>query len=97
MLTFLNIMKIEYTKGYGGLLYINLQLQEEGRVKTVEVNENLNLDVDDKGNLVGIEILNADDYPLKYLLSPENEIEIYDKKDDKVIGTVGKKKLERKG
>lgn len=89
-------MKIEYTKGYGGLLYINLQLQEEGRVKTVEVNENLNLDVDDKGNLVGIEILNAEDYPLEYLLSPKNEIEIYDEKDANVIGTVRKQNLERK-
>ena len=89
-------MKIEYTKGYGGLLYINLQLQEEGGVKTVEINENLNLDVDDKGNLVGVEILNADDYPLGYLLSPKNEIEIYDEKDTKVIRTIGKRKLEKR-
>ncbi len=89
-------MKIEYTKGYGGLIYINLQSQKEGGVKTVEVNDNLNLDIDDKGNLVGVEILNADDYPLKYLLNPQNEIEIYDEKDARIIGTIGKQKLERK-
>lgn len=77
-------------------MYINLQLQRKDGLKTVEVNDNLNLDIDNKGNLVGIEILNADDYPLKYLLSHENEIEIYDEKDDKVIGTVRKQKLERK-
>ncbi len=89
-------MKIEYTKGYGGLVYIHFQLQKRGGVKTVEVNDNLNLDMDDKGNLVGIEILNADEYPLKYLLSPENEIEIYDEKDNEVIGISGKKKIEKK-
>ena len=89
-------MKIAYTKRYGGLIYINLQLQKEGGVKTIEVNDNLNLDIDDKGKLVGIEILNADDYPLKYLLSPKNEIEIYDEKDDRVIVTVSEQKLEKK-
>ncbi|HHT9125005.1 MAG TPA: DUF2283 domain-containing protein [Candidatus Brocadiia bacterium] len=89
-------MKIEYTKGYGGLIYINLQSHKKGGVKTIEVNDNLNLDIDGKGNLVGIEILNTEDYPLKYLLSPENEIEIYDEKDNEVIEIVGKKKVEKK-
>lgn len=89
-------MKIEYTRGHGGLVYIHFQLQKRGGVKTVEINNNLNLDIDDKGNLVGIEILNADDYPLKYLLNPQNEIEIYDEKDARIIGTIGKQKLERK-
>jgi uncharacterized protein YuzE len=43
-------MKIEYDR-YAKALYIRLQEKERGR--TLEVNENLNLDLDEKRNLNG--------------------------------------------
>lgn len=63
-------MKIEYDR-YAKALYIRIQDKERGR--TLEINENLNLDIDEKGNLVGIEILNADDYPIEDILKPSVE------------------------
>ena len=35
------------------------RLQEKNVNRTLEVNENLNIDLDERGNLIGIEILNA--------------------------------------
>jgi uncharacterized protein YuzE len=63
-------MKIEYDR-YAKALYIKLQEKERGR--TLEINENLNLDIDEKGNLVGIEILNPEDYPIEDILKPSVE------------------------
>ena len=69
-------MKIEYDN-YAKALYI--RLQEKGTNRTLEVNENLNIDLDEKGNLIGIEILNPKDYPLEKILKPI--VEEYTEKD----------------
>ena len=73
-------MKIEYDH-YAKALYIRLQEREGGR--TVEINENLNLDLDEKGNLIGIEILNPEDYPIEKILKPT--VEEYTEKDAESI------------
>lgn len=69
-------MKIEYDS-FAKALYIRLQEKKVGR--TIEVNEDLNLDLDEKGNLVGIEILNPQDYPLEKILKPS--VEEFDESD----------------
>jgi len=73
-------MKIEYDH-YAKALYIRLQERKGGR--TIEVNENLNLDLDEKGNLIGIEILNPEDYPIEKILKPM--VEEYTEKDAESI------------
>jgi uncharacterized protein YuzE len=73
-------MKIEYDR-YAKALYIRLQGKERGR--TIEMNENLNIDLDEKGNLLGVEILNPDDYPLEMILKPV--VEEYTEKDAESI------------
>jgi uncharacterized protein YuzE len=73
-------MKIEYDR-YAKALYIRLQGKECGR--TIEINENLNIDLDEKGNLIGVEILNPDDYPLEMILKPV--VEEYTEKDAESI------------
>ena len=73
-------MKIEYDH-YAKALYIRLQEKEGGRV--IEINENLNLDLDEKGNLIGIEILNPEDYPIEKILKPN--VEEYTEKDAESI------------
>lgn len=69
-------MKIEYDH-YAKALYI--RLQEKERNRTIELNENLNIDIDEKGNLIGIEILNPEDYPIEKILKPS--VEEYTEKD----------------
>jgi len=73
-------MKIEYDH-YAKALYIRLQEKEGGRI--IEINENLNLDLDEKGNLIGIEILNPEDYPIEKMLKPV--VEEYTEKDAESI------------
>lgn len=73
-------MKIEYDH-YAKALYIRLQEKEGGRI--IEINENLNLDLDEKGNLIGIEILNPEDYPIEKMLNPV--VEEYTEKDAESI------------
>ncbi|MBI5203602.1 MAG: DUF2283 domain-containing protein [Nitrospirae bacterium] len=73
-------MKIEYDH-YAKALYI--RLQEKERNRTIELNENLNIDIDEKGNLIGIEILNPEDYPIEKILKPT--IEEYTEKDAETI------------
>ncbi|MFN3479305.1 MAG: DUF2283 domain-containing protein [Thermodesulfovibrionales bacterium] len=73
-------MKIEYDR-YAKALYI--RLQEKERSRTVEINEKLNLDLDEKGNLIGIEILNPEDYPVEEILRPI--VEEYTDKDAEII------------
>src|SRR4030042_3654321 len=73
-------MKIEYDN-YAKARYIRLQEKERGR--TIEINENLNIDLDEKGNLIGVEILNPDEYPLEKLFKPV--VEEYTEKDGELI------------
>ena len=73
-------MKIEYDH-YAKALYI--RLQEKERNRTIELNENLNIDIDEKGNLIGIEILNPEDYPIEKILKPT--VEEYTEKDAETI------------
>jgi len=73
-------MKIEYDY-YAKALYI--RLQEKERNRTIELNENLNIDLDEKGNLIGIEILNPEDYPIEKILKPS--VEEYTEKDADTI------------
>lgn len=73
-------MKVEYDR-YAKALYI--RLQEKERSRTVEINENLNLDMDEKGNLIGIEILNPEDYPVEKILKPI--VEEYTEKDAEIV------------
>lgn len=73
-------MKIEYDK-FANALYIRLQSKERGR--TVEINENLNLDLDEEGKVIGVEILNPDEYPLDEIMNPK--VEQYDKLDAEII------------
>ncbi|MDP1759826.1 MAG: DUF2283 domain-containing protein [Thermodesulfovibrionales bacterium] len=69
-------MKIEYDY-YAKALYI--RVQEKERERTLEINENLNIDLDEKGNLIGIEILNPGEYPIEKILKPT--VEEYTEKD----------------
>lgn len=73
-------MKIEYDS-YAKALYI--RLQERNVDRTLEVNENLNIDLDERGNLIGIEILNPEDYPVEKILKPS--VEEYSEKDAESI------------
>ncbi len=73
-------MKIEYDH-YAKALYI--RLQEKGGGRTLEINENLNLDLDSAGNLIGVEILNPEDYPVEKILKPT--VEEYTEKDAESI------------
>lgn len=49
-------MKIEYDREVDALY---VRLQEKFVAKTVEVNEGINIDFDDGGRLIGLEILDA--------------------------------------
>jgi uncharacterized protein YuzE len=56
-------MKIEYDREMDALY---VRLQEKFVAKTVEVNEGINIDFDDGGKLIGLEILDATE---RYALS----------------------------
>jgi uncharacterized protein YuzE len=56
-------MKIEYDREVDALY---VRLQEKFVAKTVEVDEGVNIDFDDEGKLVGLEILDATE---RYALS----------------------------
>jgi uncharacterized protein YuzE len=49
-------MKIEYDKEVDALY---VRLQEKYVARTVEIEEGLNLDIDDEGKLIGLEVLDA--------------------------------------
>jgi uncharacterized protein YuzE len=49
-------MKIEYDKEVDALY---IRLQEKYVARTVEVEEGLNLDLDENGKLIGLEVLDA--------------------------------------
>ena len=67
-------MKIEYDKEVDAL-YVRLQVKHVSR--TVEIVEGLNLDLDENGKLIGLEVLDATKrYPLAdvFNISTENLI-----------------------
>jgi len=49
-------MKIEYDKDVDALY---VRLQEKYVARTIEIEEGLNLDIDDEGKLIGLEVLDA--------------------------------------
>jgi uncharacterized protein YuzE len=49
-------MKIEYDKEVDALY---IRLQEKYVVRTVQIEEGLNLDLDEEGKLIGLEVLDA--------------------------------------
>jgi len=65
-------MRIEYDREVDALY---IRLQESDVSRTVEIEEGLNLDFDDEGKLIGLEVLDATErYSLKdiFNLSTEN-------------------------
>ncbi|HIH42436.1 TPA: DUF2283 domain-containing protein [Candidatus Woesearchaeota archaeon] len=53
-------MKLEYDKEVdAAYIYLDQPLKDGEAKKTIELNENIILDFDDKGKLLGVEILNA--------------------------------------
>jgi uncharacterized protein YuzE len=67
-------MKIEYDREVDALY---IRLQEKYVARTVELEEGLNLDLDENGKLIGLEVLDATErYPLSdiFNISTENLI-----------------------
>ena len=65
-------MRIEYDREVDALC---IRLQQKYVARTVEIEEGLNLDLDENGKLIGLEILDATDrYPLAdiFNISTEN-------------------------
>ena len=53
-------MKLEYDKEVdAAYIYLQYPIKEGEAKKTIELNENIILDFDDKGKLIGVEILEA--------------------------------------
>jgi len=53
-------MKLEYDKEVdAAYIYIEYPIRENETKKTIELNENIILDFNDKGKLIGVEILDA--------------------------------------
>ena len=53
-------MKFEYDKEVdAAYIYLQYPIKEGEAKKTIELNENIILDFDDKGKLIGVEILEA--------------------------------------
>jgi len=64
-----------------------VRLQEKYVARTVEIEEGLNLDLDDNGKLVGLEILDATErYPLADILNISTENLILEKDLIKRLG-----------
>jgi len=49
-------MKIEYDRDVDALY---IRLQEKNVARTIEIGEGLNIDFDDQGKLIGLEVLDA--------------------------------------
>jgi uncharacterized protein YuzE len=67
-------MRIEYDREVDALY---IRLQQKYVARTVEIEEGLNLDLDENGKLIGLEILDATDrYPLAdiFNISTENQV-----------------------
>ena len=53
-------MKLEYDKEVdAAYIYLGSSIKDGEAKKTIELNENIILDFDDKGKLLGVEILDA--------------------------------------
>jgi len=77
-------MKIEYDKEVDALY---VRLQEKYVARTVEIEEGLNLDIDNEGRLIGLEVLDATRrYSLSDIFNISTENLILDR--DKVEGTL---------
>jgi uncharacterized protein YuzE len=78
-------MKIEYDKDVDALY---VRLQEKYVARTVEIEDGLNLDIDNEGKLIGLEILDATRrYSLSDIFNISTENLILDK--DKLERTLG--------
>lgn len=67
-------MKIEYDREVDALY---IRIQEKTVAKTQEIEDGINIDLDEEGRLIGIEIIGAKErYPLKdiFNISTENLI-----------------------
>jgi uncharacterized protein YuzE len=77
-------MKIEYDREVDALY---VRLQEKYVARTVEIEEGLNLDLDDSGKLIGLEILDATErYPLADIFNISTENLMLDKDLMKRVG-----------
>jgi uncharacterized protein YuzE len=77
-------MKIEYDREVDALY---VRLQEKYVARTVEIEEGLNLDLDDSGKLIGLEILDATErYPLADIFNISTENLILEKDLVKRVG-----------
>ena len=82
-------MKIEYDREVDAL-YIRLQEKYVGR--TVELEEGLNLDLDENGKLIGLEVLDATErYSLADIFNISTENLILGKKGSKANRIVEKR------
>ena len=62
-------MKIEYDKEVdAAYIYLEHPIKEGEAKKTVKVKEDINIDFDNKGKLLGVEILNASRHLNKKLI-----------------------------
>ena len=72
-------MKIEYDREVDALY---VQLQEKYVERTIEIEEGINIDLDESGKLIGIEILDATErYSLSDIFNISTENLILDNKD----------------
>ena len=77
-------MKIEYDREVDALY---VRLQEKYVARTVEIEEGLNLDLDESGKLIGLEILDATErYPLADIFNISTENLMLDKDLMKRVG-----------
>ena len=77
-------MKIEYDREVDALY---VRLQEKYVARTVEIEKGLNLDLDDSGKLIGLEILDATErYPLADIFNISTENLILEKDLVKRVG-----------
>ena len=71
-------MKIEYDKKVDALY---IRLQERYVAKTLEIQDGINIDIDEDGKLVGLEVLDATDrYALSDVFNISTENLILDEK-----------------
>jgi uncharacterized protein YuzE len=71
-------MKIEYDKEVDALY---IRLQERYVAKTLEIQNGINIDIDEDGKLVGLEVLDATDrYGLSDVFNISTETLILDEK-----------------
>jgi uncharacterized protein YuzE len=82
-------MRIEYDKEIDALY---VRLQEKYVARTVEIEEGLNLDLDENGKLIGLEVLDATDrYSLADVFNISTENLILEKD---LIEKVGKEPIQ---